>query len=222
MQSFDITNIIGLLLGGSALGAILVYLINRRKQQQSEFVALIEEYKDMLKELKVEHKTMETKFDEALERHSKQIKKLEREVEEKEREIIQLRNQLIIFESSHSDVPVPMWLKDTSGKMLFLNKEYEEKILHPLNKTAEDYLHKYDIDIWPIDVAKMFTNHDKLVMKSKRSVEAIECWVGTDGVEIEGRVLKYPRFANRNTVIGIGGIVIEMWVKGKRPTRMGT
>ena len=46
-------------------------------------------------------------------------------------------------------------------------------------------------------------------MRKKKPIEFIEKWYGANGVKIEGRLLKYPRFLNRNTVIGIGGIIID-------------
>jgi len=205
--------IIGLIFGGGAFGAILTYMLGSRKQNQSEFVVLLENYKGMVDDLKEEMKSRIDGYDEKLTEHTNQINELKQILLNRDQEIIQLRNQLMIFESSHTDVPVPIWLKDTSGKMLFLNKVYAEKLLHPLGKSAEDYIGNYDKDIWGREVAANFGRHDKKVMHTKKPEEMVESWPGPDGVMWEGRVIKYPRFAGRDTIIGIGGIIVDMWIK---------
>lgn len=189
------TGIISALTGG-VLASILTYKLGNRKQDQSDFTTLISEYKNLVDEYKKEVVVLRQDFE-----------KLKKDFNLKNIELVELRNQLIIFESSHSDIPVPIWLKDTNGKMLFVNNEYEKELLNPINKTAEDYVGNTDIDVWGDEIGKRFQAHDREVMRKKRAIEFEETWVGANGSTWKGKVIKYPRFLNR-TVIGIGGIVV--------------
>lgn len=215
MNITDWTPIIVALLGGGLFGTIFAYLLGNRKQNKDEFVVLISTYKAMVEDLKTEFRDERDKMQMLLDSHAAELSKLNMLIHQRDKEINDLRNQLMIFESSHNNVPVPIWLKDTSGKILFINKEYEEKILNPINKTADDYLYHYDIDVWGPEICKTFLQNDKKVMKSKQAEEVIEEWTGPNGIMMVGRVIKYPRFAGRDTVIGIGGIIVQMWVKGE-------
>lgn len=197
-----ITSLISALFGGG-IGVFFTYRISNRKQDQSDFTALISEYKEMVNDYKSEVVDLR-----------KEVIQLRSDVHSRENEIKQLRTQLMIFESSNVDIPIPIWLKDTDGKMLFVNPEYERLILHPIGKTAEDYIGSMDGAIWPKHIADVFQEHDRKVMRTKKATEFMETWVGSNNVEYEGRVIKYPRFLNR-TVIGVGGIIIESNVKDK-------
>jgi PAS domain-containing protein len=200
-----ITTIITTLLGGG-VGAFLTYKLGNRKQDETEFTSLVSAYKDLVQETKDNAEELKMRVD-ALEQ---QVKGLNKAVSNKDKEIQHLRNQLIIFESSHADVPVPIWLKDTNGIMLFLNSEYENKILRPINKTSEDYIGETDFKIYPPNIAKEFRKHDRRVLTQKKPIRFKERWQGSDGQWLEGDIIKYPRFLNRNTVIGIGGLIIDI------------
>ena len=193
--------------GFSALvGSGITYKISNRKQDVTDFDSLIAAYKGIISDNKDVMDECRVRLDDL----ELTVKGLEKAIHRKDQEIQHLRNQLIIFESSHSDVPVPIWLKDTNGVMLFVNSEYEKKILMPLNKTSEDYIGETDFKIYPTDVAKEFRKHDRRVMTQKKPIRFKERWQNSDGDWYEGDILKYPRFLNRDTVIGIGGLIIDI------------
>jgi len=204
MDSMITTIAAALFSGGAA--SFLTYKLGNRKQDETEFSSLIKVYKDLLDDNKETLKDYNTRLDD-LERT---VENLKTEVHRKDKEIQHLRNQLLIFESSHSDVPVPIWLKDTNGIMLFLNDEYEKAILRPLNKTKKDYIGETDFKIFPSDIASNFRKHDRRVQTQKKPIRFKERWQSTDGQWVEGDIIKYPRFLNRDTVIGIGGIIINI------------
>lgn len=184
-------------ISGGALASFLTFRLGNRKQDESEFATLVSQYKELTESYKQEVIQLRT-----------EVNQIRVDLNTKENEVIQLRNQLMIFESSHVDVPVPIWLKDTEGKMLFLNDEYEKAILNPSGKTKQDYIGKKDVDVWGEKVGNSFYNNDREVMRKRHSIEFIEEWEGLNGDFYKGKVIKYPRFLNR-TVIGIGGIMIE-------------
>jgi len=204
MDSMIATIAAALFSGGAA--SFLTYKLGNRKQDETEFSSLIKVYKDLLDSNKETLKECGIRLDD-LERT---VENLKTDVHRKDKEIQHLRNQLLIFESSHSDVPVPIWLKDTNGIMLFLNDEYEKAILRPINKTKEDYIGETDFKIFSSDVASTFRKNDRRVQTQKKPIRFKEKWEGVNGTWYEGDVIKYPRFLNRDTVIGIGGIIINI------------
>ena len=185
---------------GGAFGAYLNNRLGHRKQNEIEFSTLVREYKALVDGYRVDFDSLKQK-----------VAMIEAQLMDKDREIVQLRNQLMVFESSHSDVPIPMWLKDTSGVMLFVNNEFERVILQPLNKSAKDYIGYTDTDVWGDEMGDSLNSNDKRVMRNRRVTQFQECWAGADGTIWCGKVIKYPRFLNGKTVIGIGGIIIDRW-----------
>ncbi len=198
--SSTILTLISTFLGGG-LGAFLTYKLGSRKQDNNDFAALVGEYKALVGEYKEEVEMLRV-----------EVAVFRNDLAEKDKEIINLRNQLMIFESSHTDIPLPMWLKDTSGIMLFINDEYERLILLPLGKKARDYIGQTDVEFWGKDIGLPLTQNDQKVMRNKRPEKLTEEWTGVNDVLHEGRIVKYPRFSGK-TVVGIGGVVTEHWVK---------
>ena len=189
-------------LGGGIVGSFFTYKLGKKKQDNNDFISIISEHKQLLEIYKEEYKTEVVELRKKLE--SVELKLIMRDAE-----ITQLRNQLMIFESSHSDIPIPVWLKDTDGKMLFLNEEYEKAILQPLGKTRNDYIGKTDIEVWGDDIGSNFLEHDKQIIRGRRSIQFEEVWPGANEVFYTGKVIKYPRFLGR-TVIGIGGVIVDI------------
>lgn len=191
-------NVIQLLIAAisaGGLGAWLTYKLGSRKQNSSDFEIIVRKYKEL--------------YDE----HDKKVDKLEKQraedikrITELEREVGDMTNKLVLFESSHQHIPLPIWLKDTNGKMLAVNEEYETKILSIRGLKATDYVGKTDFEVWPKETAEEFIAHDRKVARLKRKIEFTENWKDDDGNLYEGEVIKYPRFVG-NTVIGIGGVI---------------
>lgn len=182
---------------GGGLAALLTFRISLKKQNLSEFEQLINEYKELRNQLKsrVDH----------LESELERLKETERKQRE---EIISLRNQLNLFESSHVDIPLPMWMKDTDGKMLFLNSNYEEMFLLPRGYNSSDYIGYKDHAVWSKEVADAFTRNDAKIMRSKKPFRSLEQLDDVNGGTMWCEFLKYPRIIN-NKVIGISGIVLR-------------
>lgn len=199
MNIQEFGKILGLIVGAGGLGAYLTFKLGNRKQDTTEFSSVVSEYKELVKGYKQE--VVQLRVD---------VEELKKFLHDKQDEVTNLRNQLMIFESSHVDIPVPIWLKDTNGVMLFLNEEYERLLLNPIGKTSEDYIGHKDKDVWGEATGKIFTDNDKKVMREKKPIEFTEKWIGLNGVEFEGRLIKYPRFLNNRTVIGIGGLIMEI------------
>lgn len=196
-----ILGLVGSLLGGGALGAVINgYFNSKTEDKKTEIDAsdrLISQWEKLLEPLQSRVKELELQIEEFR----------QREIKHKE-EISTLKNQLIIFESSHSDIPLPMWMKDIDGKMVFLNRLYEDQFLIPRGYTMHDYIGKYDSDVWSPEIAEVFAQHDKKVIRNKRYIREIEKIEDGAGSHYYADILKYPRMLN-NKVIGISGIVMN-------------
>lgn len=129
--------------------------------------------------------------------------KLEQRYESLEEENLQLREQLRELRSLHPEMPIPMWLKDTTGKMLSLNQAYEDAFLIPLGKTRKDYVGHYDEDIWGEEIADVFRSNDLIATSTKQFVELdnealihplLQGW----------KFYKYPVYS-QGTFVGIAG-----------------
>lgn len=145
-----------------------------------------------------------SRYEEKIEKLWTTQAKLEDKVHILEVENESLRQQLIQLKALHPEMPIPMWLKDYTGKMLSLNQSYEDAFLFPLGKTRADYIGFYDEDIWGKDIAEVFRANDHLAMAQKKFIELdnehlkhplFQGWV----------FYKYPVFSE-GTFIGVAGL----------------
>lgn len=123
---------------------------------------------------------------------------------ELEREVSNLRSELVLVGALSNDLPIPMWLKDLDGRMIYLNKRYEQQFLSPLGLTAADYLGKKDSDIWPPEVAEKYRANDLKAQQSDEPVITFELIPLMGHKPERFRVVKYRRMIG-STIVGIGG-----------------
>lgn len=120
-----------------------------------------------------------------------------------------LKEKVNLLESSHMKVPLPMWLKDREGRMLSLNKHYEEVFLAPMGLTAQDYIGKTDFDIWPEEVARKFVDNDNRAFATNNTQYTLEPVPGTNGEITEWIIVKYIRYID-NIAVGIAGMALPL------------
>lgn len=190
-----ITGLISALSGG-VLGSYFNYKLGNKKENTNEFSLLLEQYKLLRKSDMEEMQGLKTR-----------IKELEDKDLERMLEIQGLKHQLMVFESSHFDIPLPNWLKDTSGRILFVNKDYEDMFLVPRGYTMSDYVGFDDYSVWDEKFAKKIIQGDREVIRTKKPTTYIE-EIDLNGRILYVEVLKYPR-KFKDVVIGIGGIVLR-------------
>lgn len=213
-------NIAGTILGGGLIGAVLTYLLNIKKvdsakdttdrtQLVNEFKILLNERKEITDKVIAENYKLVEKLQNRIAYLENEISNLKITLTNEAKEVTILRNQLLLFESSHVDIPLPMWMKDTNGKMIFLNRIYEDYFLLPINKSMEDYIGNTDNAIWDKEIADKFIKNDQKVIRTKKYIRTIEYVNGKDGTLFPVEILKYPRTIN-GKVIGISGMVLDM------------
>lgn len=183
---------------GGALGGLGTFLVGMKTSSRDDFRLIIESLQKDNAEIR--------------ERIGHLAKDLEHTNEERDRlraQVIDLQQKVILLESDHQDLPLPMWLKDLHGNMLSLNMAYEETFLHPIGKTASEYIGKTDVDIWGKEVGETYLRHDKMVIRTGRTWRGIEEVPDGSGGVVEWSVMKYIRYAG-HVKIGVAGLAIPI------------
>lgn len=205
MNIFTDTEIAKILIPAiSAISAsVLTLLFNRKKLRHDVEDQFRDDIIAELNTLRNEVKYWTEKYYSLADEYSKlssDMKLLERD----------LTMKIALFESAHSDLPLPMWLKDPDGKMLSLNDAYEFEFLKPFGLTKDDYIGKYDTDVWPKEISEEYYENDRKVYLTGETWEGVEMVARPDsGIVEEWQIVKYLRQSS-GVKIGIGGIAIKM------------
>lgn len=205
MNSETFITVLSYVLGGGTMGAVGAFFMHyfkfKAKSKALEISAssrIISQWEKLLAPLQDKIQILENKLEDYRLRELRNLAK-----------VTTLENQLILFESSHIDIPLPVWMKDTEGKMLFLNKRYEDMFLTPMGLSMGDYIGNKDKAVWSLEVAKKFGVNDKIVIRTKKPLRVIEAVDDGAGNIFYVDSLKYPRTTANGKVIGISGIIMD-------------
>lgn len=105
-------------------------------------------------------------------------------------------------------LPFPIWIKDIHGRMRFISKAYQE--IYGIK--FEDYVRRFDHEVWPFDVAESFKKADDEVLNGREVKYTVEI-VPSNKFSKERdhiTVAKFPIFKGPE-VIGIAGIVTSVF-----------
>lgn len=185
---------------------LLSFFISKKKAKRDDFTAVTdlikednERLREEIEEIKKENKLIRAELDEVKD-----------ELSEERATTANLRADLLLLETAHHDLPLPQWLKDSSGIMLSLNDAYEAAFLIPQGKTRADYVGHTDVDIWGEEIGARYRRNDEIAQaKRKATVFREPMPVGDFDLTEDFIVLKYPRYKGR-TLIGIGGIMFPV------------
>jgi hypothetical protein len=111
-----------------------------------------------------------------------------------------LKRDFILLKATQDYLPVPFWIKSTSGKMLYINDAYKKKYLDPKGIAVTDYIGSFDNLIWEPSESSRFKANDEYVITSNRPHVFLELVNGTSV-----RVLKYP-YSMGDFTVGVAGI----------------
>lgn len=219
----DYMNIIVAAISGGAITQFLTFFISKKKVNQDDFTLITQQWikdNERLREDNEELRKINQELREKIEegvldkiKLTKDLTDLETDFKkleyQHEVEIQNLRIRLFVFESSHVNLPLPAWTKDLNGRVLTMNKAYEDSFLIPNNKTIDDYIGFTDIDVWGEEIGKIYQDGDSNALESVKGY-----WIGKEPINIKGhfiseewRVLKYVRYEGKKRV-GTGGIAI--------------
>lgn len=124
-----------------------------------------------------------------------------------EQHVAALESKVTLLESAHLSSPLPMWMKDVNFVMRSFNHAYTDMFLTPRGIKDTDYLHKFDEQVWPDDIAKEFRNNDLLVMNTDHVFDTTETIIDHQGRRKQIRVIKFPQKIGE-VIIGIAGIAV--------------
>lgn len=145
------------------------------------------------------------KYEEKIDKLNVSIAKLENKVEKLEEENKKLRSVIKSLRQFYPDLPIPLWLKDHNGRMLSLNKAYEEHFLHPLGKSKEDCIGETEDVIWGSEIAKKFKKNDSIAASQENSNFIFE--ESLHPLLSKWNFYKYPKFVD-GVFIGVGGVAL--------------
>lgn len=88
-----------------------------------------------------------------------------------------LRASQVLFESFMNHSPVTAFIKDSTGRYVYVNQVLE----HLFNRKLADWVGKTDFDIFPSDAAQQWRNNDLLVLTTLRTMQTLETVPYDDG-----------------------------------------
>lgn len=114
-----------------------------------------------------------------------------------------LENRLNTLELASAEIPFPYWIKDRNSVIIYINKEYKDKILKPLGISAYEYVNTKGEVFGEVFVKNVLLNDRKII--SSKKVLSFREEVPTHGF---GMSYKFPVLNNYGIVIGTAGLWI--------------
>lgn len=176
------------------LTALFTFLINYQQQSRADFGFITDNLKEQISDLKSENEILRL-------------------------EVFDLKAQATLFKSMQYESPIPTWMKDLNGRMISLNKAYEEIFLIPNGFNKYDYIGKTDVEFWGQAVndellGQSYRNSDVEVITQQRTIRGLN-YGNIDGKRIKFIIYKYPIWTpatewNERKLIGVGGVAIPL------------
>ena len=104
-----------------------------------------------------------------------------------EKNFQKLRETQQMFESFMNHTPGPAYIKDETGRYIYVNQTAEQVFKRQL----KDFLEKTDFDFFPADIAQQWRDNDLAVLAANQAIEFIETALQTDGEHIY-TAFKFP------------------------------
>ena len=121
------------------------------------------------------------------------------------KEALQFQEKMFTAFMDHA--PVLAWMKDMSGRILYVNRAVME--LFP-DRRYDEIVGKIDLEWLPEEVSKAIRETDKLVTHTKESVQAVEQFHDASGQMAEFLTIKFPVEHNGLTYLGATGIDLAL------------
>ncbi len=130
-------------------------------------------------------------------------------VKEKDKVIEEQKNLLNLIVDT---LPGMVFLKDTEGRYIYINKEYE---IFNRKKGITNFIGQTDLEIQQdVKLAKSFIEKDNEVIRSKKNVLVNTTLINDNGEVQYYEIVKKP-VINNNEVVGIVGLILEVTEKKK-------
>lgn len=178
-------------LGGGIVSSFLNYIINLKSNKREELSAVVETWQKDNDRLRFENKS------------------LQKELLELRKEFSDLKAKVLLLENAHIDIPLPMWLKDTRGTILSVNKEYESKFLAPRNCSITSFVGQNDNYVWKDEKLFLQLKSNDHTAMYNGIWNGVERYPTIDGKIEDWLVVRYPKKIG-NTIVGIAGIAMPV------------
>ena len=113
-----------------------------------------------------------------------------------------LQRQMAILKN----IPDIAWLKDEHSRFIYVNEPFARSA----GVSAEELIHKTDLDIWPEKLARLYRQDDQEVIRTGRRKRIEEPLVDKDSGERVIETIKTPIFDDSGKVIGTTGIARDI------------
>jgi len=110
-----------------------------------------------------------------------------------------------LFASFMENLPGLAWIKDTSGRYVYLNGAFERAFHVKLS----DWQGKTDFDVWPETIAPQLTTNDRQVLATNTPILVVESTPQVDGVHAS-LVSKFPIPNEQGFPILVGGVAVDI------------
>jgi two-component system cell cycle sensor histidine kinase/response regulator CckA len=104
-----------------------------------------------------------------------------------------------------------VYVKDLAGKFIFANKQY----CRTFDKELSEVLGKTGYELFPQNIAEVFSSNDLKVQQSRSYFETEETAIHPDGKQYEYISSKFPLFDSEGVLYGIGGISTNVTARRK-------
>lgn len=188
MDLADVLKVVGGLAGGSAGVTLLNYLTASRAAGRDDFTALLDARRKEADEQAATIADLRTRFETAM------------------TSISLLQKRVAAIEVDRDNMPVPMWIVDTTGHYLSVNVRFVNDFLLPRGMSEVDVIGKTHTDIWSAATAKTLHDLDMAAMKSPERRARVDS-IRMNGLDEVVTIFKAP-ILNGRTLVGFTGIAI--------------
>jgi len=135
----------------------------------------------------------------------KRIRELENEAAESKQTYEALQEEHRHLRAIVDNANLPIYLKDSEGKYIFVNREFEQ--LAAINNL--DIRGKNDFDVFPEPVATLFREQDEEIKKRNAPIDFVETIPLADG-EHTFITAKFPLFDSDGKIYAVGGTCTDI------------
>ena len=118
---------------------------------------------------------------------------------------ISLKQNMIIFNRSYENFPLPVWQKVKRGNefvIQYVNPQFMHFFGHTFDNDLYKVIGKNNFEIFPKNIAQIYYENDVAVSITGLENESIEKFIDKDGVTKDLRVLKWRSIRdNKDTIV---------------------
>ncbi|HYJ91394.1 MAG TPA: PAS domain S-box protein, partial [Pyrinomonadaceae bacterium] len=110
------------------------------------------------------------------------------------------------FSRFMQQLPGLAWIKDVDGRYVYANDAAERSF----GTTKAELYGKVDEEVFPLEFAKQFREHDRIAVESGSGIQVLESLVEDDGIRHYSIVSKFPISGSDGKPALIGGMAIDV------------